>query len=52
MLLLSHAHERLSVIIGPTHDISPGREHALDLAVLATDHLVAALRVDARGALA
>lgn len=49
VLLLTHAHERLSVSVIAAHDVSTRREHALDLpilAILAIDDLrVLTLRV-------
>ncbi len=46
MLLLTHIHERASIVIVTTHDVSPGREHALHLSILAIDNLIVSLWVD------
>ena len=43
VLLLSHSHECLPVIIRPAHYITSRREHTLYLPVLIIDHLVASL---------
>lgn len=44
ILRLPHTGETLaSLVVRPTHNISSGREHALNLAILAVNELVAAL---------
>ena len=46
MLLLTHIHERAPIVVVATHDVSPGREHALDLSILAIDNLIVSLGMD------